>query len=156
MNLFRFRLQAVLTLRERTEQAAQQRCARTCVAVQLAAARLGSADAEITASEGLRRAHLAAGFRAGQFEQLRTHAVVLNERRIRLARELAEARQREAEARQSLVAATQQRETLVRLRDNQRRAHDYRAARAEQKVLDDLAARSMALAQAWRQPTANV
>jgi flagellar export protein FliJ len=156
VNLFRFRLQAVLTLRERAEQAAQQRCARSCAAVQLAAARLGSAEAEITASEELRRTHLAAGFRAGQFEQLRAHAVLLNERRIRLARELAEARQREAEARQSLVAATQQRETLVRLRDHQRRAYNYRAARAEQKVLDDLAARGMALAQAWRQPTTNV
>jgi flagellar export protein FliJ len=151
MKAFHFRLQAVFTLREQAEHEAQQLCARACAAVESAQARLQSAEAAIAAADDLRRTHLAAGARASQLEQMRVYAVLLQERRAQVARELAEARRRDEEARRQLLAATQKRESLERLRGKQRRAYDYEAARAEQKVLDELSGQGSTLAEVWRQ-----
>ena len=156
MKIFRFRLQAVLTLREQAEHEAQQLCARAYAAVESAEARLRSAEAAIAAADDLRRTHLAAGSRASQLEQLRIYAVLLQDRRAQIARELTEARRRAEEARRRLLAATQQRETLERLRNRQRRAHDYQAARAEQKLLDEMAGQGPTLAEVWRQAFSNL
>jgi flagellar export protein FliJ len=156
MKAFRFRLQAVLTLREQAEHEAQQLCARAYAAVESAEARLRSADAAITAADDLRRTHLASGTRASQLEQLRIYAVLLHERRVLVARELTEARRRAEEARRQLLAATQRREALERLRLRQRRTHDYQAARAEQKLLDELAGQGPTLAEVWRQAFTNL
>lgn len=85
MKAFCFRLQSVLTLRGRAEQAAQQRCAQAFAAVERAAARLHSADSAIATSDEMRRTQLVAGARADRVEQLRVHSVLLHERRTRLA-----------------------------------------------------------------------
>lgn len=139
MRAFRFRLEAVLTLREQTEREAQQRCARAYTAVENAAGRVRAAEGEIDAAEQAHRARLAASPLAGQLEQLRLYQLFLQERRRQLARELAEARRQADEAGRQLVLATQQREALERLRGRQRRAHDYQTTRAEQRLLDELA-----------------
>jgi|SRR5208283_4793789 len=151
MRLFRFRLQGVLTVREQVEHEAQLRYARACAAVQRAEGRLHSADAAMAASDEMRRAHLAARSSAGQLEQLRLYAVLLSDLRARVVIELGEARTRAEEARRQLIVATQHREALERLRGRQRRAHDYQAARADQKLLDDLAGKGPTLAELWRQ-----
>jgi flagellar export protein FliJ len=151
MKTFRFRLQAVLTLREQAEHETQLRFARACSVVENAEARLRSADAAVAASDEMRRAHLAAGSRACQLEQLRLYAVLLSERRTRIIRELAEARARAETARRALLFATQRRESLDRLRGRQRRAHDYQAAQAEQKLLDELAGQGPTLTEVWQQ-----
>jgi len=153
MKAFRFRLQAVLTLREQAEQAAEQRCARAYAAVENAAARVQSVQAEIDATEQAHRAQLAAGPRAGQLEQLRLYSGLLDQRRRQLARELAEARRRADEAQRQLLLATQQREALEHLRGRQRRAQDYQSARAEQQTLDELVGRGPALSGAWKTAT---
>ncbi|MGA2863787.1 MAG: flagellar export protein FliJ [Verrucomicrobiota bacterium] len=151
MKAFRFRLQAVLTLREQAEQTAQQVCAGACVALDQAAARLRSAEAEIAANDQLWRARLAAGLRAEELEQWRLYAGLLYDRRTRMARELAQAREQLEEARRQLLLATRRRETLERLRHRQRRMHDYEAARAEQKLLDELSKRVPLLASSGRE-----
>jgi flagellar export protein FliJ len=156
MKAFQFRLEAVLTLREQAEQAAQQACARAYAAVEAAAARLRSAEAAIATAEQTQRAHLAAGPRAEQLEQLRAFTVLLRERRVLAERELAEAGQRADAAWSRLLLATQQREALERMRGRQRRLHDYETARAEQKVLDERSGRGPALAGAWRESVADV
>jgi flagellar export protein FliJ len=152
MKSFQFRLQAVLTLREQAEQAAQQRCARAYEAVERATGRLRSAEAAIAAVDELRGRELSAGARADRLEQLGNYTVLLHERRTVLVRELAEARGQAEAARRQLLFATQQRETLERLRQRQRRKHDYAAAQAEQKLLDDLAGRRETLLDTWRDP----
>ena len=152
MKAFRFRLQAVLTLREQTEQVAQQRCARAYAAVEIAAARVRSAEAEIDATDQAHRAQMAAGPRAGQLDQLRLYVSLLHERRRQLARELVEGRRQAAEAARQLLLATQQREGLERLRGRQRRVYDYQTARAEQQTLDELVGRGPALSGAWKTP----
>jgi flagellar export protein FliJ len=150
MKAFRFRLEVVLTLREQTEQVAQQRCARAYAVVENAAARVRSAEAEIDATDQAHRAQMAAGPRAGQLDQLRLYVSLLHERRRQLARELAEGRRQAAEAARQLLLATQQREGLERLRGRQRRVYDYQTARAEQQTLDELVGRGPALSGAWK------
>jgi flagellar export protein FliJ len=156
MKAFQFRLQAVLTLREQAEQAAQQSCALAYAAVGAASARLRAADEAIVVSDESRRAQLSAGARADQIEQLRVFSVLLGERRAGRIRELNEAQQRAREAWSLLVTATQRREALERLRLGQRSVHTYQAARAEQKLLDELAGHSRPLAATWRETGANV
>ncbi len=141
MKPFQFRLQAVLTLREQAEQAAQRACARACLALDAACARLRDADAAIADDEERRRARLAAGPRAKELEQWRLYAATLHDRRVQVAREAALARQQLEEARRGLLQASLQRETLERLRDRQRRVYDYEVARAEQKLIDEFSQR---------------
>ena len=156
MKAFQFRLQAVLTLREQAEKAAQQSCARAYTAVAAAAERVRVAEEAIAACDESRRALLAAGARADQFEQLRAFGVLLGERRSGRVLELAEARRRAEEARRLLVIATQRREALERLCSRQRTVQIYQAARVEQKTLDELAGRGPRLAEAWREAAAVV
>ena len=155
MKAFQFRLQAVLTLREQAEQTAQQNCARAHAAVASASARVSMAEEAIVASDQSRRAQLAAGARADEIEQWRAFGVLLGERRIAVARELAEAHQQAAEAWRLLIIATQRREGLERLRRQQRLIHTCQAARLEQKLLDELAGRGPMLAEAGREAVAN-
>ena len=151
MKAFQFRLQAVLTLREQAEQTAQQDCARAYAAVTAAATRVRMADEAIAASDQIRRAQLAVGARADQFEQARAFGVLLGELRVGRVRELNEARQRAEQAWGLLVTATQRREALERLRRRQLSIHLCQATRTEQKILDELAGRSPGLAEAGRE-----
>jgi flagellar export protein FliJ len=152
MKAFRFRLHAVLTLREQAEQAAQQRCAQAYTVVEAAATRVRHVEAEIDAAEQAHRAQLASGPRAGDLEQLQAYSTLLHERRRRLARELADARRRADEAWRELLLATQQREALEHLRGRQQRVHDYQTARTEQQTLDELVGRGPTLSGAWTTP----
>jgi len=155
MKAFQFRLQAVLTLREQAEQAAQQSCARAQAAVTAAAARVSVAEEAIAASDESRRAQLAAGARADEIEQWRAFGALLGERRAALARELAEVIQRAEGAWRLLVIATQRREALERLRRRQRLLHSSQAAREEQKMLDEMSGRGPRLTEAWRESAVN-
>lgn len=155
MKAFRFRLQAVLTLREQAEQAAQQHLARALTVVEQAARRVREAETAIAGCEDLRRQRLAAGARAAELEQYRRYGSLLEERRTLLARELGEAQRKAEAARHQLMEATQRREALDRLRARQRQAQEYAAGREEQKALDDLARRGFALAEAWPQSSPN-
>lgn len=152
MKAFRFRLQAVLTLREQAERSAQQRCAQAFAAVQLATARLHSADTAIAAADESRRAELAAGMRADRLEQSRAYACLLQDRRVRMVKELTETQHQAEAARQQLLLASQRREALERLRNRQRRLSDYQAARADQKLLDEMSGRGSILTETWRDP----
>jgi flagellar export protein FliJ len=156
MNAFKFRLDAVLTAREQAEQAAQQMCARAYAAVETALADVRAAESAIDTAEQAHRAQLAAGPRAGQLEQSLAYTVLLHERRLELERKLAEVRRQAETARRQLLAATQQREALERVRSRQKRTHDYETARAEQRILDDCVGRGPALSKAWKEGVAEV
>jgi len=151
MRAFRFRLDAVLTLREQVERAAQQRYGLAVAQAENAAARTRSAEAEIVAADGLRAGRLAGGVPATELEHLRGYRLFLDGRLAQRIRELADARQRVEEARCLLVAATRQREALERLREHQRRLYNYESARADQKLLDEMSRCSPMLANAWRE-----
>jgi flagellar export protein FliJ len=156
MKAFRFRIEAVLTLREQTEQAAQLRCAQAYIAVEAAAGRLRAAEMAIEEAEKTHRAELAVGPRASQMEHLRVYILLLRERRLQLEGKLAEARQRAESAWRDLLGATQQREALERVRSRQKRVHDYESARAEQRTLDERSSRSPTGNEACREPSASL
>ena len=150
MKAFRFRLESVLTLREQAEQAAQQNCARAYAAAEAAAAEVRSAERAIEAAEQAQRAQLAGGSRAGELEHLRAYTVLLQECKRELECALAKARRQAEAAWQQLLVATQQRESLERVRSRQHRAHAYETARAEQRTLDECVGRNPALKGTWR------
>jgi flagellar export protein FliJ len=151
MKTFKFRFRAVLVLREQVEREAQQRYARAIAVVNGAAGRLAAAEGALASADQARELRLAAGAPAGELEQARQYSVLLTERRNRFTRELNDARQRAETARQQLAAASQRCEALERLRGHQQRRHAYAAARAEQKILDELTGRTHALAQTLAQ-----
>lgn len=151
MKRYEFKLEAVLTLREQSEQTAQQAFARALGAVEAAAGRLRTSEAAISSLAHLRQERLAAGLPARELDQIRCHGLVLEELRKRLAQELESSRRQAEEARLRLVKATQQREALENLRERQRRAYEYETARTDQKLLDELSARGSTLSTAWRE-----
>jgi flagellar export protein FliJ len=142
MKPYRFRLQAVLTLREHAEQDAQRQCASAYAVVEHAVARVSAVEAEIDTAEQAYRAQLTSLPRAGDVEHSQLYALLLHERRCQTGRELAEARRRADDARRRLLLAMQKREALERLRRHQLRVHDTLAARAEQRDLDELSLKS--------------
>lgn len=146
MKAFHFRLEAVLSLRQQAEQAAQQRSAEAQRAVQNALAQLDAAEATLLAAQHQRLSSLGTGCQVMLLEQLRAYEIVLRERRALRARELAVAREQAEKAQVQLIKATQEREALEHLRDRQRRTHAYEAARGEQKALDEMSARKSLLA----------
>ena len=99
---------------------------------------------------------MTAGTRADQLEQLRTFAERLGDQRAGRVCELAKARLAAEAAWSCLLLATQRREALERLRHRQHSLHAHEAARTDQKNLDELAGHSRTLAEAWREPAANV
>lgn len=149
MKTFHFRLEAVLTLREQVEQAAQQRYGQAVTVAENAAVRKRSVEAEIAAADEFRAGRLTGGLPATELEHMRGYRSALDEQLAARNRDLAEARQRAEEARRLLVAATRQREALERLRDHQRHLHDYESARADQKALDEMSRRGLTLVNAW-------
>ncbi len=138
MKAFRFRLEVVLTLRQEAEQAARRVCARVFADLDRATGRLRAAEAALAADDQRRRARLASPLRAADLDQDRLFSALLDERRAAAAREAARVQDQLEAARQKLLLATRDREILERLRERQRRAYDYQAARAEQKILDEL------------------
>ena len=151
MKAFRFRLEAVLTLREQVEQAAQRAYSRALQAAEAAILAKRAAESEIVQLDQLQASRLAERLPATELEHLRNYRGFLQERLALRHRELAEAQRRAEEARLVLVAARRQREALERLREHQRRVYDYEVARGEQKILDEMAHRSPTLAHAWQE-----
>ena len=145
MKAFRFQLEAVLTLREQAEQAAQQQCARALATLESAKLRVQVAETRMAAHEELYRQQMASGTRADWLEQWRGYALSLRERRAQVGRELALAQEQFDAASRRLVLATQRREALERLREHKRRLHQYHVAQLEQKLLDDSVGRTPAL-----------
>lgn len=150
MKSFRFRLQAILSLREQKEQAAKRIYAEKLRAQEAVAQRLQVAEREIEALMDLQRGQMNRGITCEQLERFRNYLVVLDDRRKSLQVDLMKARQITELAWRELVVATQKREALDRLRSRQQRVYDYEAARAEQKLIDELSSRSDTLADAWR------
>jgi flagellar export protein FliJ len=151
MKSFRFRLQAILTLREQKEQAAKRIYAEKLRAQEVVAHRLQAAEREIEALMNLQRGQMNSGITCEQLERFRNYLVVLDDRRKALQIDLVKAKQITELAWRELLVATQKREALDRLRSRQQRMYSYEAARAEQKLIDELSSRSDTLADAWRE-----
>lgn len=145
MKAFRFPLQAVLTLREEKEQEAQRAVARALNLVAAIQSRLAEVSRELESLGAEIKGRMGGGVEARQLEQWGNYRLLLTERRSRLEQDLAVAEQGVQRARTVLLSATQDRQALENYRTKVHRMHDYQQARAEQKLLDDLAGRSSIL-----------
>lgn len=142
MRAFRFPLQAILTLREEKEQAAQRAYAERLRAARAVEDRLEALGREQAQTSQQRQAALGRGTSALELEQMAHYGLWLQERREQLETELTRARNAVEEGWQQLLRATQEREAMERYRRKQKQAYDLHLARAEQKLLDDLAGRA--------------
>ena len=142
MKTFRFRLHAVLTLREEAEQQALNAYAQRLRETRTALQNLQAADDAVASEEELVRTRLQEGVTAYLIEELRAYGIVLKERRETARKELVSAQQQAEAARQNVLKASRDRKALEKLRSRQRLAHAHFWARAEQKELDEIAGRS--------------
>lgn len=152
MKRFQFPLHAVLTLRQRQEQAALQvyaQALRRCEAV--ARSRQAVAN-ELQAGWSLLETEVTSGAQATRLGQIHAYCRDRLERVRGLDQELEAARAAARREQDALLRATQNRESLERYQARQRRLYDYEVARMDQKVQDDLAARPAPLSGAWRLP----
>jgi flagellar protein FliJ len=139
---FRFRLERVRAVRERKEKLAQQELARGM-------SRLGDTRAELlSAEESVRRAQ--AEQRDASTAEAPVGAAELQARQAFLERVEANRSRRAQDVRRDeaevadlgakLVVAASEHEMLNRLRDRRRSEHDLEASRAENKLIDEMAA----------------
>jgi flagellar protein FliJ len=141
MKPFRFSLQSVRVIRERKEQAAQQKYAAALREHERAAAGLQKANDELAGSwESLCR-DLASGASAADLRRARAWCAALETRQQERAAELRQARYALDAASQELMNAARDRQALDRLHDKHRRNYDREIQREEQKVLDEMGLR---------------
>ena len=141
MKPFRFRLQAVLTVRERHEKFAMERYSKALGEVNRARLSLERADAawaasSVAQSELLRRGTTAADLRRGE-----QYCHELEQRRQASLSELRKAQAGAGAAREAMLKARIEREAVDQFRAQQRSAYDLEASRAEQKDVDEWAQR---------------
>ena len=138
---FRFRLERVRAVRERSEQLAQQELAR---AISLR----GGTEADLRASEAhLQRAHVEHRTHAGEpmsgaTELLARQAFLerIEAQRSAYTQELREREAQVAERDAELTTAATEHEMLNRLRERRRGEHEREAASRERTTLDEIAA----------------
>jgi flagellar export protein FliJ len=139
---FRFRLERVRAVRERTEQLAKQELAEAISKRTSTEADLHAADAHLERAQVEHRALTAEAETLGATELLARQVFLehIEAQRGDHAREL---QQREAEVVDrdaKLTAAAGEHEMLNRLRERQRGEHEREAATREQGALDEIAA----------------
>jgi len=141
---FRFRLEPVLDLRRRREELLQLELAQALRA--FASQQERAVAAELALEAGVASMRERAGGSASLLDLRSGHEEIGRLRRL-MEYERDVARQLEAvalERREALVAASQERETLVSLKDRAKRAHVAEEARRDQGEMDELATRRAA------------
>jgi flagellar FliJ protein len=147
---FRFRLERVRAVRERTEKLAQEDLARSLTRLSSSQQQLRSAQASVERAHAAHRSSTAVEGAVAGAELLARQAFLerIEEQRQRQELELRLSEAEVAERNERLATAASEHEMLVRLRERRRGEHDREQARAESTVHDELAAvrfrRSMA------------
>jgi flagellar FliJ protein len=141
---FRFRLEPVLDLRRRREELLQLELAQALRAFASQQERVVAAELALEAGVAEMRARAGGSaslldLRSGHEEIGRLRRVMEYEREVAVQLEAVALERREA-----LVAASQERETLVSLKDRAKRAHVAEEARRDQGEMDELATRRAA------------
>jgi len=138
MKRFEFKLQAVLTLRQRTEQAALEKYGRAIQHRQTTAAKLADAEMELSEARRLWLNELADGCPAVRAAQLLAFCHHLEEYKRQCEQTLNLADVELNQASQRMLLARQEREAVEQLMTRQRERHDRQAREEEQKLIDDL------------------
>lgn len=138
MKRFTFKLQAVLTLRQRAEQAALEKYARAIEHRQECAVTL--ADSEMELSEARRQwlNALADGVAAVRAAQMLGFCHLLEERKRQCEQTLELADIELNRSSQGMLQARQEREAVETLMARQRARYDHLVVEDERKMIDDL------------------
>ena len=138
MKRFEFRLQAVLTLRQRSEQAALEKYGRAIETRQAAADRLSALDLELCDARRSWLNALADGCAAARAAQMLAYCHLLEERKRQCEQTLHLADVELNQASQKMLQARQQREAVENVLAHQRERHDRDLQDEERKLIDDL------------------
>lgn len=143
MKRFEFKLQAVLTLRQRAEQAALEKYSRAILHRQQAAERVSESEMEL--SEGRRQwlNALADGCPAVRAAQMLGFCHLLEERKRQCEQTLNLADVELNQASQKMLFARQQREAVEKFLERQRERYDRTLREEERKLIDDLVNRRL-------------
>ena len=143
MKKFRFTLQAVLTLRQRAEQAALESYGRALRARAAAQPPLAEVAAELPAVWALWRAQLDGGCPAAEAAQTRSYCGALEERKTKCEAALHLAERELDAASRTLLKARQGREAVEQLQSAQHERHARALRLEERKEIDDLVNRRL-------------
>lgn len=138
MKRFEFRLQAVLTLRQRAEQAALEVYGHAIRLREAATHRLCECDMALSEARRLWLNDLADGCPAIRAAQTLAYCHSLEEQRLAADQDLQKADGALAHASQQMLAARQHREAVENLMKRQRDQHDATCRVEDQKLIDDL------------------
>lgn len=138
MKPFRFSLEALRTLRQRAEQAAQEKYAQSLLERGRALEKLSELDQQLTLARRNWQQHAAAGCTAAQLAQEQMHCTWLDGLCRQAENYLAMVERDVLQKLKDLAKAQAERELLDRFHDRHREEYDREMARAEQKQLDDL------------------
>jgi flagellar export protein FliJ len=143
MKRFRYPLQALLTLRQGSEQQALEKYAGALLVRQRALGRLEAICQEQQEAWQRWRAVLGTGCPAGLLAQSRAYDALLRERQEQAGAALRQAELATHQALEELLNARRQRQAVDKHLQRQRDRHHLEMGRAEQKALDDLAGRRL-------------
>jgi len=138
MKRFTFKLQAVLTLRQRAEQAALEKYARAIEHRQACAASLSEGEMELSEARRHWLNALADGVPAVRAAQMLGHCHLLEERKRHCEQTLNLADVELNRTSHGMLHARQQREAVEMLLARQRENYDRRVIEEERKIIDDL------------------
>lgn len=141
MKRFEFKLQAVLTLRQRTEQLALESYSRALQGRQAAADRLVEVGMELSEARRQWLNALADGCPAVRAVQMQAFCHALEARRKECEHALHLAELELSQASQRLLLARQQREAVERYQARQRAEYEQQLRIEERKLIDDLVGR---------------
>ena len=139
MKPFKFPLESLRTLRKQKERVAQQHYARALAACDTAGAQLLAADRALAAAWERLEIELSEGAAAVTIMGRRAWCATLETRRNELQAVLDEAHRAAGTALREMIAAARDRESLNRVCNKSRRAHELGLLREEQKNFDELA-----------------
>jgi flagellar FliJ protein len=139
MKRFVFKLQAVLTLRQRTEHAALEKYCRAVLQRQSVAVKLTGAEMELSEARRQWLNALADGVPAASAAQMQAFCRLLEERKQQCEESLQLAEVELNQAGQRMLHARQQREALEMLLARQRERYDRQQREADRRMMDDLA-----------------
>ncbi len=143
MKRFEFKLQAVLTLRQRAEQAAMEKYSRALLRRQTTATALEESEMKLSEARRQWLNALADGCPAAHAAQMLGYSHLLEEHKRQCEQSLQLAEVELNQASQRMLLARQQREAVETCLRHERTRHDAAARVAEQKELDDLLSRRL-------------
>ena len=141
MKRFEFKLQAVLTLRQRAEQTALEKYSRAVHHRQAAATQLEETEMELSEARRQWLNALADGCPVARAAQMLAFCHSIEERKRQCEQTLTLADVELNQASQRMLLARQQREAVEHFLARQRNRHDRELRDEERKMIDDLVGR---------------